>query len=698
MQKNIVILKNLTCSNCAGKIERDVNKISGLEEAFLDFANGKLIFVSSKNSVNDYFQKIKAIVKKYEPDVEVILSDGSEESDDSNLELKKERNKLIFSVLIFFIAIMYSKFFNNINIKFILFLIVYIISGKNVILKAFRNILRGKIFDENFLMVIATLGAFFIGEYPEGVAVMIFYNFGEYFQAKAVNKSRRSIKNLVSLKIEYANLITSKGPKKVNPTDVKLGDLIIVKKGEKIPIDGYIVSGESSLDTAFVTGESMPRSVEIGSEVVSGSINLSNVITIKTTKTYEHSTVSKIIELVENSAKNKAETENFITKFAYYYTPIVVVLALILAFVTPFLFGISFEDSIYRSLVFLVISCPCALVVSVPLGYFSGIGLSSKHGILIKGGNYLDALNSVFAVVFDKTGTLTKGEFRVSDVKIFNDISKEKFIDLVVHAESYSNHPIAKAILKEGGKIEYSRIKNHEEISGYGIKAIVDDSSVLVGNYKFLVDNKVNLEKYEGFETVIYVAIDGKFSGYMVIEDILREDSKMVINNLRNMGVRKLYMLTGDNELIAKKIAEELKLDGYYASLLPEDKVKKIEEIKKGVSNNKKVVFIGDGTNDAPVLAVSDIGVSMGLGGTDAAIEASDIVLMSNKISKFLEAISISKRTRSIVIQNIVFALFVKLLFLIMGAFGIIALWEAVFADVGVTVIAIINSIRILKE
>ena len=610
--------------------------------------------------------------------------------------MKKRLIKIIIASLLFVFSMIIK--FENVWINNILFILSYIIVGFEILIKALRNIIRGKVFDENFLMSVATIGAFAIGEFPEAVAVMLFYQIGELFQSYAVDKSRKSIATLMDIRPDYANLYKNGEIEKVKPIEVTLGENIIVKPGEKIPLDGVIVEGKTLLDTKALTGESMPKEALEGSEVLSGCINLNGVIKVKVTKEFGESTVSKILDLVENASSKKSKSENFITKFAKYYTPIVVIIAVFLAILPPLLVSNqSFSDWIYRALSFLVVSCPCALVISIPLSFFAGIGGASKMGILIKGGNYLEALSNIETVVFDKTGTLTKGVFEVQKVKPIG-VSKEELLKLAAYSEYYSNHPISKSIKKAYGKeIDEGKITRVEEISGHGILAIIENKNILIGNEKLMNKYKIDFEKCNDIGTILYIAIEGKYVGYILISDTIKEDSKIAINELKKNNVKNTIMLTGDKKEVGESVSKELGIDKVYTELLPNEKVEKVEELLKQKSKKGKLAFVGDGINDSPVLAISDIGIAMGGVGADSAIEAADIVIMTDEPSKIVKAIKLSKRTMRIVKENIVFAIFVKILVLILAAFGISTMWEAVFADVGVSVIAIINALRILK-
>lgn len=609
-----------------------------------------------------------------------------------NKKMKKQIIIIITSIVLLIIA-----FLINDKLSVVFFLLSYIIVGHKIIYKAFRNIIRGKVFDENFLMTIATLGAFFINEIPEAVTVMLFYQIGEFFQDYALDKSRKSISSLMDIRPDYANVVKGKDTVKVNPSEVKIGDIIVVKSGEKIPLDGIVESGDSALNTSALTGESKLRKVDIGDEVLSGSINISGILKIKVTKEFSESTVSKILELVENASNRKSESENFITKFARYYTPIVVIEAILLSVIPPVIFNQDFNTWIYRALSFLVVSCPCALVVSIPLGFFSGIGACSKNGILVKGSNYLEAISKSEIVVFDKTGTITEGEFKVRSIHSV-DIRDNELLKLASYAEYYSNHPISISIKKDyGHKINPNKISDVKEIPGRGVIALVDNKKVMVGNNKLLEENNIEYEKCDIIGTIIYVAVDNVYHGYMVISDRIKDDSALALRLLKNLGVKKTVMLTGDKDGVSKSVFERLNINEYYSELLPQDKVNIINEFKKKLTDDGKIVFAGDGINDAPVIMSADIGISMGGVGSDAAIEASDIVIMTDELSKIATVINISKSTMKIVKQNIVFAISVKIFVLLLISFGILTMWSAVFADVGVSVLAILNSIRILK-
>lgn len=587
---------------------------------------------------------------------------------------------------------------NNEWLQIALFIISYIIVGGDVVKRAVKNIFKGQVFDENFLMSIATIGAFFIGEYPEGVAVMLFYQVGELFQSYAVGKSRKSIASLMDIRPDYANVKKGDELVKVDPDEVQIGDIIVIKAGEKIPLDGKVIEGSSMIDTSALTGESVPREVEVGSDILSGCININGVITAEVTKEFGESTVSKILDLVENASSKKSNSEQFITKFARYYTPVVVIIAVFLAIIPPLVIdGATFSDWIYRALAFLVVSCPCALVISIPLSFFGGIGGASKKGVLVKGSNYLEALAETEIVVFDKTGTLTKGVFNVQEIHP-EGVSKEELLELTAHAESYSNHPISLSLKRAYSKeIDNGRISDVEEISGHGVIATVDGKKVMVGNIKLMKMMDIPYFKGELIGTIVHVAVNNKYIGYIVIADEVKEDSAQAIKELKAANIKQTVMLTGDNKSIGSKIAKELGLDKVYAELLPADKVEKLEELFSQKSKKGKLAFVGDGINDAPVLARADIGIAMGGLGSDAAIEAADVVIMTDEPSKIATAMKISKKTLKIAHQNIVFAIGIKIIVLILSAFGIATMWTAIFADVGVTIIAVLNAFRALN-
>lgn len=693
------ILEGLDCASCASKIEMEVNLLDSVERATMNFVTKTLsIEIGDEGQVGSVVNSAKHIINKLEPEVVIIEKGKDKDGDhqDAGEINKKIVMKLAVGGLLFTMALVLKI---SANMKFIFYFISYLIIGGDVLERAVRNILRGQIFDENFLMAIATIGAFAIGEYPEGVAVMLFYQVGEFFQDLAVNRSRKSIAQLMDIRPDYANIRINSGEIRVDPVEVAVGDHIIVRPGEKIPLDGIVIEGNSMVDTSALTGESLPREVEVGNKVLGGFINTNGLLVIEVIKEFGESTISRILELVENSSSKKAPTENFITRFARYYTPVVVFIAAGLALLPPLIIKeASFSTWLYKALVFLVISCPCALVISIPLGFFGGIGGASRQGILVKGGNYLEALNHIDAVVFDKTGTLTKGVFKVTEINNIANTSKDDLLKYAAYAESYSNHPIALSILSAYGKeVDRDKIEDYEEILGHGIRARIGGREILAGNRKLMELEGVEYEPGQRAGTLVYLALDKVFIGSIIISDEVKEDSKATIKGLKDMGIGKTIMLTGDNENIGRKIGEELGLDQVYTELLPDEKVEKLEEINKEKSRKGKLVFVGDGINDAPVLAIADVGVAMGGLGSDAAIEAADLVLMTDEPSKLIDAIKIAKKTNRIVWQNIIFAFIVKAAVLILGAGGLASMWEAVFADVGVALIAVFNSMRVMN-
>ncbi len=610
--------------------------------------------------------------------------------------MKKKAVKIIVALILYLFAMLVK--FENAWINNAIFLVSYFIVGWDILRKAMRNIIRGKVFDENFLMAVATIGAFCIGEFPEAVAVMLFYQIGELFQSYAVDKSRKSIASLMDIRPDYANVYRGGNIEKVNPEEVKIGETIIIKPGEKIPLDGHIVEGKTTLDTKALTGESLPRDAKEGDEVLSGCINLNGVIKVEVKKEYGESTVSKILDLVENASSKKSKSENFITKFARYYTPIVVGIAAVLAILPPLILPeATFSDWIYRALSFLVVSCPCALVISIPLSFFGGIGGASKMGVLVKGSNYLEALASTEIMVFDKTGTLTKGVFEVQQVKPIG-ISEQELLKVAAYAENYSNHPISKSLKRAyQEEIDEKQIQNYEELSGLGIIAKIGEKDIWVGNDKLMQEKQITFEKCNEVGTVLYVAIEGKYAGYIVIADQIKEDAKKTMEDLKKNHIKQTVMLTGDRKKVGENVAKEIGIDEVYTELLPTDKVHKVEELLKRKSEKGKLAFVGDGINDAPVLTLADIGIAMGALGADSAIEAADIVIMTDEPYKIVKSMKLAKKTMRIVKENIVFAIFVKVLVLILTAFGLSTMWEAVFADVGVSIIAIINALRALN-
>jgi len=620
--------------------------------------------------------------------------------------MTKKQKKMLYRIIVTFLlfaVLMVCEHTGRMDgwnkiVLFVIYLVPYLVIGYDIVYKAARNISHGQVFDENFLMMIATFGAFGVGEYSEAVAVMLFYQVGELFQGYAVGKSRQSISDMMDICPEYANIEEDGVLKQVDPDDVEVGSIIVVKPGERIPLDGIVVEGESLIDTAALTGESVPRSAKAGDEIISGCVNGSGTLKVKTTKEFDDSTVAKILELVENASSKKAKVENFITRFAKYYTPVVTIGAVILAILPPLIIGGGWAEWIQRACIFLVISCPCALVISVPLGFFGGIGAASKIGVLVKGSNYLEAVAEMTTIVFDKTGTLTKGEFKVTDV-ITENGSKEELIELAALGEGYSNHPIANSIREAYGKeLDLNRVTNTEEIAGHGIKAVIDGKTVLLGNEKLMKSESIFYTSCKSMGTVVYVACNGVFEGAVVISDTIKDGAKEAIRDMKQVGVRHTVMLTGDRREAAETVAQTLGIDEVHAELLPGGKVEQVEALLKAEKEKERLAFVGDGINDAPVLTSADIGIAMGSMGSDAAIEAADIVLMDDDVTKIASVVKIARKTLRIVKQNIVFALAIKALVLILGALGMANMWEAVFADVGVSVIAILNSMRTLNE
>lgn len=696
--KKTIYLLGLGCADCAQKIEKEVSALEGVKAANLDFVTQKLtIEASDKGKLPAIVRQASQIALGIEPAIRISYTDKKNVRQESSDWKQKTHRILLYTGAAIFVAGMLFTFSQPLELA--LFLVSYLLVGGEVVLRALKNISKGQVFDENFLMSVATIGAFAIGEYPEGVAVMLFYQVGEAFQRLAVNRSRRSVSSLMDIRPDFANLKIGDELQKVTPEEVGIGDLILVKPGEKIPLDGKVVEGRSTLDTSALTGEALPRDVEPGSDVLSGSINKNGVLTIEVSREFGESTISRILDLVQNAGSKKAPTENFITKFARYYTPVVVFAALVLAVIPPLVVpGASFSDWIHRALVFLVVSCPCALVISIPLSFFGGIGGASKNGILVKGSNYLEALNQVDTVVFDKTGTLTKGIFKVTQIICADGWSEDGLLAYAAYAESFSNHPIAVSIQKAYSReIDAQRVTEQEEILGRGIRVKVDGSHVLAGNSKLMEAENIAWQQADAPGSIVYLAVDGSFAGYIVISDELKPDSKQTIRDLKALGVKNTAMLTGDTRAVGEKIAREIGLDTVYTDLLPHQKVEQLELLEQKKASAGKLVFVGDGINDAPVLARSDIGIAMGALGSDAAIEAADVVLMTDEPSKLVAAIRIARKTRGIVWQNIAFALGVKAVILVLGAAGIATMWEAVFGDVGVTVIAIFNAMRAMR-
>ena len=705
VNKEDIILGGLTCAHCAEVIGDRVQSIDGVKNSHLNFVNKKLTLeIDSDINKDKVINSVIELIDSIEPGLDIQVQNKSESAKEiKKVEKKKDNSKkdlfkIIAGVLVFIFAFYQEATGIESRYSLIVFIVSYILVGGDVLYKALRNIKTGRIFDENFLMTVATVGAISIGEPSEAVGVMLFYKIGEYLQELAVGKSRKSISDLMQIRPDVANLKVGNSLKVVDPEEVEIGDYIVVKPGEKVPLDGLVVEGNSMVDTSALTGESVLRTVNKGDELLSGFINKNALLTVQVTKDFSESTVSKILDMVENASSKKSKTENFISVFSRYYTPIVVTLAALLAILPPvFIKGALFSEWIHRGLIFLVVSCPCALVLSIPLSYFSGIGVASKHGILIKGSNYLEALRYVDTVVFDKTGTLTEGVFDVVKVRSV-DVSEDELMKFASIAEANSNHPIAKSILKYYDKqIDLNKIEEYEEIAAHGIKAKYENSTVLAGNEKLMKTNNIKIERSTEIGTIVYVAVNNKFVGYIVIADKIKEDSKDAIKKIKEQGIKKTVMLTGDNKDVADSVAKRLKLDKVFSNLLPNEKVEKIEELYLSRSEKEKIAFVGDGINDAPVLARVDVGIAMGGLGSDAAIEAADIVIMTDEPSKIAQGIKISKKTYKIVWQNIIFALAVKLIVLILGAAGMASMWEAVFADVGVALIAVLNAMRIMK-
>ena len=680
-------LEGLDCANCAMKIEKRINEINGVKQANVNFAVGKLTIDADQDKIGEIETETRKVIKELEPEVEV------KEIEEVTSTLNEEKKDLIRIVLSAIGLLGLFIWAPAEPIRFIGFLLVYLFIGFDVIKQAALNITRGQLFDENFLMAIATIGAMLIGEYPEAVAVMLFYQVGEYFQGFAVNQSRKSIRALMEIRPEVAHVETEAGLVTTQPERVMIGEHVFVKPGERVPLDGKVISGQSLVDTSALTGESVPKEVFEGESVLSGFININQPLVVEVEKNYQNSTISKLLELVENASSKKAPAENFITKFARYYTPVVVVLAVLLAILPPLVLpNTGFDEWIYRALTFLVISCPCALVISVPLSFFGGIGGASKMGVLVKGSNYLELLAHTDTMVFDKTGTLTKGDFSVQSIE--TTMFEPLFMQYVASVEQYSTHPIAQAILAdyEGALLPTDQM---EEVLGEGIKAVVDGKVVLVGNHKLFTRYNIAFPVNQAVGTLVYVAIDQQYVGSIVIADSIKEDAKAALQKLKKLGVKQTVMLTGDAQAIATHIGNELGIDTVYSELLPQDKVAKLEQILTNAS--QKTAFVGDGINDAPVLARADVGIAMGGLGSDAAIEAADVVIMNDEPGKIADAIRLSRKTLKIVKQNIIFAIGIKSVVLILGAFGIATMGDAVFPDVGVTVLAVLNAMRCLK-
>ncbi len=711
--KKTYILKGLDCPHCSAEIEKAVSDMDGIEQATVNFMKQTLSINVNDKRAENIDKKIEKLVHEHEPDVEVIEKTAKDTENENHHDHEHEHDhdhgkedttktviRIAVGALIYVAELVLNKIFDlPLYLQIGTLVVSYLILGGDVLLNAVKNMIKGRIFDENLLMSISSVGAFIIGEYPEAVAVMLFYQIGEFFQSLAVRRSRKSISDLMDIRPDTATVIRNGITQTVSPESVEIDEYIYVKPGEKIPLDGIITDGSAMLDTRALTGESLPRSAKVGDEILSGSINLNGVLTIKTTKSFGDSTVSKIIELVENASSKKASAENFITTFARYYTPTVVVLAALLAVIPPLFFNGIWTDWIHRAFVFLVISCPCALVISIPLAFFGGIGAASRHGILVKGSSYLEALNSVETVVFDKTGTLTKGEFKVSNVIPAEGKTEDNVLEYAVKVEKLSNHPIASSICEYyKNDVETSDVSEYEEVTGHGIKAKVGKKTVLAGNREMMIGENIQCVENTSVGTKVYVAADGEYIGCIVISDEIKPDSKQAIAELKKLGVKRTVMLTGDNKDAAADISKQTDIDEYHAQLMPDKKVALLEKITDETAIGKKTVFVGDGINDAPVLARADIGIAMGGIGSDAAIEAADVVIMTDEPTKIAKAVKIARYTKKIVVENIVIALGIKGIFLILGALGYAGMWIAVFGDVGVALIAVFNSMRILKK
>ncbi len=697
--RSALILEDLSCANCAAQIETEVKQLEEVRFASLDFISRKLTFESDPAYAPAALrQKIEGIIRRIEPEVRVMSADtgGAVSHEAEGSQQDSQVRRFIIGGALFAAAMLLSL---PELYKLALFIASYLIVGGSVVWRAVKSIARGQLFTEYFLMSVATIGAFLIGDYAEGVAVMLFYLVGEYLEDKAVDRSRRAITALGDIRPDHANLSLGRELKRVSPQEVQVGDIIVVKPGERIPLDGKVIKGSASVDTSALTGESMPRLLELGMEALSGFISQNGMLTLEVTKSYEMSTVSRILELVENVSARKAPTETLMAKFAGIYTPIVVFSALALALIPPLVIpGAGFSDWVYRALIFLVVSCPCALVISIPLGFFGGIGGASKRGILIKGGNYLEALAQAETVIFDKTGTLTKGAFAVTQVSPQTGFSREELIRAAAYAESYSNHPIALSILKAfPGEVEKGLIEKFEEVPGLGVSLTAEGKELLAGSSRLLQSRGIACGFADDRDAVVHVAIDGACAGHLVIADEMKADAALTIRSLKALGVKRTLMFTGDLRQTGEEAGRLLGMDGVYSQLLPADKVALMEKIMDGKSAKGKIAFVGDGINDAPVLARADVGIAMGALGSDAAIEAADVVIMTDEPSKVLTAIRIARKTRRIVCQNIAFALGIKAVFLLLGAAGIATMWAAVFGDMGVALIAIMNSLRALN-
>ena len=700
--KRVFLLKGLTCPNCSAMIEKDAGELNGVRASSVNLMKQTLT-VESDAPAESLLKSITEIVRNREPDVEVseLNMNGDEPpgETESGDEMRLLTVRLVVGAVLCGVGLACAGFLHApLYVELAFLVAAYLILGGDVVWRAVVNISRGRVFDEHFLMSVSTVGAFVIGEYPEAVAVMLFYQLGELFQTLAVRSSAHSISALMDLRPDSATVLRNGERIEVSPETVSVGETIVVKPGGKIPLDGVVLEGDSMVDTRALTGESVPRTVRPGDTVLSGCVNQDGILTVRTTKAFGESTVSKIVDLVENASGRKAKTEHFITTFARYYTPAVVVMAAVLAILPPLVCGGDWTDWIRRGFVFLVVSCPCALVISIPLTFIGGIGAASKRGVLVKGGNYLEALNKVSVIVFDKTGTLTKGTFKVTGVFPASGFSKERVLEFAARAERFSSHPIAKSILAAYGKdAEPSAVADCREISGHGIRAVIGGQTVLAGSAKLMRLERIGFAENGMPGTKVYVAVNGRYAGCVVISDELKPNSKRAVAKLKRLGVERTVMLTGDVEAAAKPVAEELRLDECHAQLLPARKVEMIERLDREKRKGTSLAFVGDGINDAPVLARADIGIAMGGLGSDAAIEAADVVLMTDEPSRLVDAIAVARRTRRIVVQNIAIAIGIKCVFLILGALGVAGMWEAVFGDVGVTILSVLNAMRILK-
>ncbi|MCL2140818.1 MAG: cadmium-translocating P-type ATPase [Dehalococcoidia bacterium] len=694
-----LFLQGLSCANCAIAIEESVRKLDGVSQVSLNYATTTLRFMVAEKNADGILEKVIRCVHEHEPHVRVIEK-GQQRLDEKSLTNRFRIGRFIVGAVLFVTGMVVERIVPvNHYIAVAVFAVTYLLLGSEIIFRALRSIMRAQVFNEYFLMTVATVGAFAIGEYAEAVGVMLFYLVGEYLQELAVRKSKRSIAKLMDIRPDTATLCNDGVLQAVASETVKVGDTILVKPGERIPLDGEVLQGHSTLDMTALTGESLPRKVLESEIVLSGSINLSGVLTLRVIRAFGESTASKIIEMVENAGSKKAPTESFITRFARFYTPAVVGLALIIAVLPPLLLAGAWQDWLRRGLIFLVISCPCALVISIPLGFFAGIGNASQKGILVKGGNYLDALGRLDTVIFDKTGTLTKGVFDVIAVKPSRGHTDTDLMEMLAKAEVYSNHPIALSILRKHGKVvDKTLLSGYAEISGCGVTVNDNGKVILAGNEQLMRTHGIACEQYDTVGTKVYVAVDGVFVGSVVIADEIRPDSLQTIAALKRLGVKKVAMLTGDNQQIAEAVAKMLEIDEVHSGLLPHEKVDLVEKLSTSQDSKGKLAFVGDGINDAPVLAMAEVGIAMGGLGADAAIEAADVVLMNDEPSKLIDAIKVARYTKRIVWQNIVLALGVKAFFLIFGAMGLANMWEAVFADVGVTVLAVFNSMRVMKK